>query len=124
MMVAVAQAPIGDRSMFLRHRYVRKAAVGQPGFRRVNERPETTCERAVVQHPIYRQQHRLGVQQFIEDLDVWNARMRGTQQQNLCFPLAQALPQALAELVHKGGIETNAFVDNDPFDMAHAGSQC
>ena len=124
MMVAVAQGAIGDWKAFVRHRYMCKPAVGQAGFRRIDKGPESTCERAVVQHPIYRQQHRLGVQQFIEDLDVWNARMRGTQQQNLCFPLAQALPQALAELVHKGGIETNAFVDNDPFDMAHAGSQC
>src|ERR1700704_5378385 len=114
MMIVVAQAAIGDWKAFVRHRYMCKPAVGQASFRRIDKGPESACERAVVQHPIYRQQHRIYIEQFIEDLDVRNARMRGTQQQNLGFPLAQALPQALAEQVHEGRIESNAFVDNDP----------
>jgi hypothetical protein len=54
-------------------------AVGQARFRRV----EAAAEGEVVQHSILRQQRRTHIQQFIEDLDVWNPRVLGYQKYKL-----------------------------------------
>src|SRR5260221_947035 len=37
MLVAVPQVAAGDRKLFVAHRYMRKAAVGQAGFRSMDE---------------------------------------------------------------------------------------
>jgi hypothetical protein len=68
-----------------------------------------------MQHSILRQQRGTYIQQFIEDLDVWNSRMLGCQK----YKLDRLLTQALAELPHEWRFLTNAFVNDDPFDAVH-----
>ena len=46
-----------------------------------------------MQHSILRQQRRTYIQQFIEDLDVWNPRVLGCQKYKLDRPLTQALAE-------------------------------
>jgi hypothetical protein len=68
-----------------------------------------------VQHSILRQQRGTHIQQFIEELDVWNPRVLGYQKYKLDRPLTQAL----AELPHEWGFLANAFVNDHPFDAVH-----
>ena len=68
-----------------------------------------------MQRSILRQQRGTYIQQFIEDLDVWNPRMLGCQKYKLDRPLTLAP----AELPHEWGFLTNAFVNDDPFDAVH-----
>jgi hypothetical protein len=98
-----------DRKMLVRYGDMRQTAIGQAGFRRIDERPETSADGNVVQHTILRQQHGTCIQQPVQNFDVGNTRTLGCQEQEFDWPLTQQVP----DRPQKRRCLAKAFVNND-----------
>jgi hypothetical protein len=101
--------------VFVHSGYVSETAVGQAGFRGIDERPEPSADGEIVENAILSQQRRPSIQQFTENLNVGNPGMLGRQKYELDRPVTQAA----AELVRERRCLADAFVNNDPFDTFH-----
>src|SRR5215467_9877765 len=115
MRVIAPRGTTRDRKVFVHCEYVSEAAVGQAGFRGMDERPETPADGEIVENAILSQQGRPSIQQFIENLNVGNPGMLGRQK----YELDRLVTQTAAELPRERRCLADAFVNNDSFDTLH-----
>jgi len=76
-----------DRKVFILSGHVSQTAVGQAGFRGMDERQETPADGEIVEHAILSQQCGASIQQFIENLNVRNSETLGRQKYELDRPV-------------------------------------
>src|SRR6516165_6808728 len=115
MRVTAPRGTTRDRKVFVNCGYVSEAAVGQAGFRGMDERPETPANGEIVENAILSQQRRPSIQQFIENLNVGNPGVLDRQKYELDRPVTQAAE----ELARERRCPADAFVNNDPLDTFH-----
>src|SRR6516164_7790927 len=97
MRVTAPRGTARDRKVFVHSGYVSETAVGQAGFRGMDERPETPTDGEIVENAILRQQRGPSIQQFIENLNVGNPGMLGRQKYELDRPVTQAAAELARE---------------------------
>jgi len=115
MRVTAPRGTTRDGKVFVDSGYMSETAVGEAGFRGMDERPETPADGEIVKHAILSQQRGASIQQFIENLNVGNSGMLGRQK----YERDRLVTQTVAEMPRERRRLADAFVNNDPFDTFH-----